>query len=109
MGVAKKRKLEESIRERAFVNRNGVYVPRTEGDHKLSTWPVCQTCKRAVERVSIEGYTDNTVDVRVWCHGTEATMQMVFPYGMTSKDDEGAWRRIHEALNNGVFFDPSIA
>jgi len=109
MGVAKQKKLAQAIRERAWENNNGLYVPRVEGDQKRSTWPVCGTCNRDVDRVNIEGYTDNTVDIRVWCHGEECTVQMQFPYGMTSKDDEGAWRQIHQAINNAVWFEKSIA
>ena len=106
MGAAKQKKLEKAIRERAFENRNGLYVPRVEGDTKKSTWPICGTCHRDVDRVNIEGYTDDSVDIRVWCHGEECTIHMKFPYKMTSKDDEGAWRQIHTAINNAVWFNP---
>ena len=109
MGAAKRKKLDQSIRERAWENNNGLYVPRVDGDKKLSTWPVCGTCNRDVDRVNIEGYTDSTVDIRVWCHKEECTVRMQFPFGMTSKDDEGAWRMIHQAINNAVWFEKSIA
>ena len=102
------KKLIPQVRQRAFEQRNGVYVPRVEGDRK-TTWPVCLTCRRDVESVNVEDVGKNRVTIRVTCHGKEAVVVMEFPYQILKRKDKDTWPHVMTAINNSVFFDPSIA
>ncbi len=108
MGQSKK-KLIEAIRTRAYENRNGLFVPRVEGDTKRATWPVCMTCNRDVDSVSVEDVGKHRVTVRAKCHGKEAVFVIEFPYDIRSRDDETEWSHIQNGINSATFFDPSIA
>lgn len=102
------KKLIPQVRKRAYQQRNGLYVPRTEGDFK-STWPVCQTCKRDVDSVNVEDIGTNRVTVRATCHGQEAVVVMEFPFQILKRHDKDTWPHVMTAINNSTFFEPSIA
>ena len=102
------KKLIPMVRQRAYQQRNGIYVPRVEGDRKTN-WPVCMTCHRDVEGVKIEDITKNRVTVRAFCHGKEAVVVMEFPYQILKRTDKETWPHVMTAINNSVWFDPSIA
>lgn len=103
------KKLIPQVRKRAFENRNGLYVPRHEGDIKTAAWPVCQTCKRDVDSVNVEDISTNRVTVRATCHGAEAVLVMEFPFGIIRRHDKDTWPHVMTAINNSTFFEPSIA
>jgi hypothetical protein len=107
MGSIRK-KLIEQVRQRAFTQRKGLYVPRTEGDIR-SHWPICQTCKRDVESVNVEDIGTNTVTIRAECHGKEAVIKLEFPYTIIGRSNETVMDHVKTAMNNAVFFDASIA
>lgn len=105
-------KLIQQTRQKAdFVRKNasGLYVPRTQGDKPLATWPVCMTCKQDVDRVNVEDFGKDTVTIRAWCHDKEAVIKVEFPFGIIRTSDEDTWSHIHTAINAASFFDPSIA
>jgi hypothetical protein len=104
-----KKKLIPQVRQRARENRNGIYVPRHEGDIKRASWPVCMTCHRDVDSVNVEDIHTNVVVVRATCHGQEAVVKMEFPYGIIRRHDKDTWPHVMTAINNSTFFDPSIA
>lgn len=103
-----KKKLIPQVRQRAWEQRNGLYVPRTEGDRKTN-WPVCMTCHRDVDSVNVEDISTNVVTVRATCHGQEAVVKMEFPYGIIRRHDKDTWPHVMTAINNSTFFDKSIA
>lgn len=103
------KKLIQQIRMRSHENRNGIYVPRVEGDRKRASWPVCMTCHRDVDSVNVEDISKNIVTIRATCHGQEAVVKMEFPYGIIRRKDKDIWPHVMTAINNSVFFDPSIA
>ena len=103
-----KKKLIDQVRQRSWDQRNGLYVPRTEGDVK-TTWPVCMTCHRDVDSVNVEDIGTNTVTIRATCHGQEAVMKMEFPFNIIRRKDKDTWPHVMTAINSGTFFDPSIA
>ena len=108
MGAARQKKLIESVRKRAFEQHNGLYVPRTEGDVKTN-WPVCLTCHRDVDSVSVESVGHQTVDIRSRCHGQECVIRLEFPFRITNVMDDDTFHHVQTAINNAVYFDPSIA
>lgn len=103
-----KKKLIPQVRQRAYEQRNGLYLPRHLGDRK-TTWPVCMTCHRDVDSVNVEDISTNIVTIRAWCHGKEAIIKMEFPYRIIRRDDAEVWPHVMTAINNSTFFDPSIA
>lgn len=103
-----KRKLIQQVRQRAFEQRNGLFVPRVEGDVK-TTWPVCLTCHHDVDSVNVEDVSNDVVTIRAKCHGQESVIKMEFPFRITRREDKETWHHVQTALNNAVFFDPSIA
>jgi hypothetical protein len=109
MGEKKRRGLIEQTRMRAMEMRNGVYVPRVEGDQKSARWPVCAKCHRDVDRVNVEDVGKHRVTIRAWCHDDEAVMVLEFPFTITQRDDELTWRHINTAINSCTFFEASIA
>ena len=108
MGAVKDNKLIQQVRQRAFEQRNGIYVPKTEGDVKTN-WPVCLTCHGDVDSVNVEEVGNDSVVISAKCHGEESVIKMEFPYRITQRTDEETWHHVQTALNNAVFFDPSIA
>ena len=100
------RKLVPQIRTRAFQQRNGLFVPRTEGDKK-STWPVCMTCNHDVDSVNVEDVTHERVVIRAMCHGSEDVLKVDFPYQITRRKDADTWEHVRTAMNSATFFDPS--
>jgi hypothetical protein len=103
-----KKKLIQQVRRRAYEQRNGLYVPRTEGDQK-TTWPVCMTCHRDVDSVNVEDIGHNVVTIRARCHDKEAVMKLEFPFRITQREDSETWHHVMTAINSSTFFDPSIA
>jgi hypothetical protein len=102
------KKLIEQVRTRAFEQHNGLYVPRVEGDRKTN-WPVCMTCNRDVDSVNVEDISKNVVTIRAKCHDKEAVIKMEFPFQITQRRDDDTWYHVMTAINNAVFFDPSVA
>ncbi len=100
------KKLIEQVQERAWDNRNGLYVPRTEGDIR-SNWPKCGTCNREVEAVELKN--QNSFGVELWarCHGKEDYYKVVYPYRIT--DDDMAADQIRVAMNAFMPFQISMA
>lgn len=109
MGQSRIKKLVEAVRERAWQNNNGVFVPRVDGDTKRATWPQCQTCGRDVDSINVEDAGKDKVTIRAKCHGKEAILVVEFPYGIRSRDDDTEWSHIQTAINSASFFDTSIA
>jgi hypothetical protein len=107
MGAAKNKKLIESVRKRAFEQHNGLYVPKVEGDKKTN-WPVCMTCHGDVDAVNVEDIGKDVVTIRARCHGEESVIKMEFPFTILNRKDEDTWHHVQTAINNAVFFDPSI-
>ncbi len=103
-----RKKLIPQVRQRAHEMRNGVYRPRVEGDKKTH-WPVCLTCRQDVESVNVEDIGKETVTIRATCHGEESVIKMTFPYQILQRKDSETWEHVRTAINNSVFFDPSIA
>ncbi len=106
--MGNQKKLIQQVRQRAFEQRNGLYVPRVAGDRKTH-WPVCMTCHRDVDSVNVEDINTNRVTVRATCHGAEAVVVMEFPYSVIRRADKDTWPHVMTAINNSVFFDTSIA
>ena len=104
-----KKKFINQVRGRAWSNRNGVFVPRTEGDTRRASWPVCMTCHRDVDSVNVEDISKDVVTIRARCHGEEAVIKMEFPYRILNRHDDETMHHVRTALNNAVFFDPSMA
>lgn len=102
------KKFMRQVRQRAHEYRNGIYVPRVEGDRKTN-WPVCMTCRRDVESVNVEDIGKDRVTIRATCHGKEAVVVMEFPYQILKRKDAETWHHVQSAINNAVWFDPSIA
>ena len=100
------KKLIEQVREKAWENRGGLYVPRTQGDHRTN-WPVCQTCGRDVEAVDMKD--QNSFGVVLWarCHGKEDYYKVTFPYRL--EDDDQIHDQIQVAMRAFRPFVPSIA
>ena len=109
MGAARNKKLIQSIRERAFENRRGIYVPRVEGDIKRASWPVCMTCHQDVDSVNVEDVGNESVTIRARCHGEEAVVRLDFPYQILKRTEFETWNHVQNALNTVTFFNPSIA
>ena len=103
-----KKKLIEQVRQRAFEQHNGIYIPRVKGDTKRH-WPVCLTCHHDVDSVNVEDISHDVVTIRAKCHGEESVIKMEFPFRITRREDSETWHHVQTALNNAVFFDPSIA
>ncbi len=103
-----KKKLIPMVRQRSYQQHNGLYVPRVEGDVK-TTWPVCLACNRDVDSVNVEDISTNVVTIRAKCHGKESVIKMEFPYAIIRRDDKETWYHVMSAINNSVFFDPSMA
>lgn len=108
MGESRNKKLIQQVRQRAFEQHNGIYRPRVDGDIKTN-WPVCLTCSRDVDSVNVEDIGHRVVTVRAKCHGEECVIKLEFPYRITRSDDKETWHHVMTAVNNCVFFDPSIA
>lgn len=105
------KKLVTQIREKAWENREGIYMPRTQGDIRTS-WPVCQTCLRDVEAVELKNR--NTKGVELWarCHGKEDWYTIVFPYEIPENDASGekfVTDHVRMAMRAFRPFVPSIA
>ena len=101
-----KKKLIQQVRQRAFEQHNGLYVPRHMGDRKTQ-WPVCMTCHQDVESVNVEDVSTNVVTIRATCHGKEAVIKMDFPYAIIRREDKETWHHVMTAINNSTFFDPA--
>ena len=109
MADIKKKKLVEQIRHRAFTQSSkGLFVPRHHGDIR-SAWPICQTCFHEVESVNVEDLSTSVVTIRATCHGREAVIKLEFPYRIIGSNNEHVMMHVQTAINNAVFFDPSIA
>ena len=102
------KKLIQQVRQRAFEQHNGIYVPKVDGDQKTN-WPVCLKCHGDVDSVNVEEVGHQVVVIRAKCHGEEAVVRMEFPFRITQRDDDETWHHVQTAINNSVFFDPSIA
>ncbi len=102
------KKLIQQVRQRAFEQHNGLYVPRVEGDKKTN-WPVCMTCHRDVDSVNVEDIGNHTVTIRAKCHDKEAVIKLEFPFRITQRRDDETWFHVQTAINNASFFDPSVA
>lgn len=110
MGEAKNRKsrgLVETIRERAWQNNNGLFVPRVEGDTKRPTWPQCGTCKRDVDSINVEDVGKDTVTIRAKCHNEEAVIKIEFPFSIRARSEETEWSHVQTAINSATFFGSS--
>ncbi len=103
-----RKKLIPQVRQRAFEQHNGVFRPRVAGDVKTN-WPVCLTCRQDVDRVNVEDIGQNVVTIRAWCHDKEAVIKLEFPFNIQRREDKETWYHVQTAINNAVFFDPSIA
>ncbi len=81
------KKLIDQVKQTAWNNHNGLYVPRTEGDHKTA-WPICMTCNRDVDAVELKNR--NTKGVELWakCHGAEDWYTITFPYDIPDSGGE---------------------
>lgn len=108
MGAVKDNKLIQQVRQRAYEQHNGIYVPKTEGDVKTN-WPVCMTCHGDVDSVNVEEVGNQSVVIRAKCHGQESVIRIEFPFRITRREDEETWHHVQTAINNAVFFDTSIA
>ena len=100
------KKLIEQVREKAWENRGGIFVPRTEGDIRTN-WPVCQTCLRDVEAVEMKNYNSFGVELWARCHGKEDYYKVVYPFRM--EDDGQIEYQIQVAMRAFRPFDQSIA
>lgn len=105
--AARRKKLIEQVRQRAYEQHNGIYVPKVDGDIKTN-WPVCKACHGDVDSVNVEEVGNYTVVVRARCHGEESVIKMEFPFRITRRHDDEVWHHVQTAINNAVFFDPSI-
>lgn len=103
----RQKKLIEQVREKAWDNRNGIFIPRVEGDINNSGWPRCQTCRRDVEAVELKN--QNSFGVELWarCHGKEDYYKVVYPYRI--EDDDMVADQIRIAMNAFAPFQVSIA
>ncbi len=112
MGAARNKKnakFIEQTRIRAHEQRNGIYVPRVEGDIKTARWPVCEKCHCDIDRVNVEDVGKDRVTIRAWCHGEEAVMVLEFPFSIRQRDQDLEWNHIQSAINCCTFFGSSIA
>lgn len=102
----KDKKLMEAVRGKAFENRNGLYVPRVEGDHR-SNWPICQTCMRDVEAVELKN--QNSFGVEIWarCHGKEDWYEVKYPYRIEG-NEEAVQDQIRVAMRAFAPFQKTI-
>jgi hypothetical protein len=106
--MGRKRKLVDHIRQTAYENRNGVFIPRAAGDHRTN-WPVCQTCHRDVEAVEMVDFNGKSVTVRAKCHGAEDhyTVELPFRIGGWNLEDETVNDHVRMCMR-GNFFDPTV-
>ncbi len=106
MSKSHNKKLIEAVRQKAHVKRNGVFVPRTEGDVQTN-WPVCQTCKQDVEAVEMKN--QNSFGVEIWakCHGKEDWYTVTYPYRIEG-NDQAVQDHIRVAMRAFLPFKTSI-
>lgn len=112
MGAAKNRKhrqLIEQTRIRAHSMRNGVYVPRVEGDVKTARWPTCARCMTDVDAVNVEDVGKDRVTIRAHCHNEEAVLVLEFPFSIARREDTETWRHVTTAINACTFFESSLS
>ncbi len=105
------KKLMESIRQKAWNTSNGLYVPRTEGDHQTN-WPVCMTCGQDVEAVELKNRNTSGVELWAKCHGAEDWYSIKFPYSIPENDASGEKvvnDHVRMAMRAFTPFNPSIA
>ena len=105
--MGRQKDLIRGVREKAYVNRNGIFRPRTEGDIRAA-WPVCQTCKRDVEAVELKN--QNSFGVEIWarCHGKEDFYTLKYPYRIEGNDEE-VNDHVKAALRAFNPFEPTIS
>ncbi len=104
------KKLLDAVRQKSWDNRNGLYVPRTEGDVSAN-WPKCLTCNRDVDAVELKNR--NTKGVELWarCHGAEDWYTITFPYSIPENDASGEKvvnDHVRTAMRAFTPFNPSI-
>lgn len=83
--MGREKQLINQVQETAWRNRNGLYVPRVEGDKKTS-WPVCQTCHRDVEAVELKNQNNWSVELWARCHGKEDYYTIKYPFRLEDGD-----------------------
>ncbi len=88
MSKTHNKKLLDAVRQKAWDQKNGLYVPRVEGDVRAN-WPRCMTCGRDVDAVELKNR--NTKGVELWakCHGAEDWYTVQFPYDIPENDASG--------------------
>lgn len=102
----KDKKLIDAVRQKAWLNHNGVYVPRVEGDNR-SNWPVCQTCKRDVEAVELKNQNSYGVEIWARCHGKEDWYTVKYPYRIEG-DEDAVKDHLRVAMRAFAPFSPTI-
>lgn len=60
----KEKTLEQQVQDAAYFNR-GLFLP--SGERTQRSWPVCQTCFKEVDSVSLENVNNRSCEIRVKC------------------------------------------
>ena len=100
--MSRQKQLLDEVRSKAWENRNGIVVPRTEADIK-SSFPVCQTCHREVEAVELKNQNNWSVELWARCHGKEDHYTIKYPFrledGVRPDQEEMKQANIRAAMN----------
>lgn len=104
------KKLLDAVRGKAWDSRNGLFLPRTEGDLKNQNWPVCGTCHRDVDAVELKNANSFSVELWASCHGKEDWYTIKFPYRIEGdfNKDEHAMDSVRSAMRAFTPFQVSI-
>lgn len=100
------RHLIDNVRKTAWATRNGLFVPRVEGDVQTN-FPRCLTCLREVEATELKNFNRHSVELWARCHGKEDFYKVEFPF------DIGGWDMESEQVQDNIraamrttFFNP---
>lgn len=81
----------EQVRQKAVTNRRRIWVPEQDTN---TNWPVCLTCGKEVDAVSLENVSAFSCEILAKCHGKEDFYIVNFPYridGDVLEDDRANW------------------
>ena len=106
------KKLLDAIRQKSWDNKNGIYAPTVEGDHRTN-WPVCMTCHRDVDAVELKNRNNKGVELWAKCHGAEDWYSIKFPYDIPENDGSSEDKVVNDHVKMAMRafspFNPSIA
>lgn len=100
------RSLFENVRQTAWTNRNGLFVPRVMGDIPTN-FPKCLTCGHEVEAVEQRDFNRHSVELWARCHGKEDFYKVEFPFDIGGWDEDSPVVQDHIRMAmRTTFFNP---